>query len=165
MLFGSGFGALLVLGLLAYCVFDIISADESQIQNLPKFVWLLIVIIIPIIGPAAWLLLGRPGSAERLRQAGAGGPGGTGRPGGIGGPRGSGFRIPRGSRQPPIPDPGPAVPPAMSPEDHQAKREETLKRYYEERDAELKSREDEIKRREDELRKRERGEDPPAESG
>ncbi|MEX2394588.1 MAG: PLD nuclease N-terminal domain-containing protein, partial [Actinomycetota bacterium] len=68
-LLARGLPGLIVIGLLVYCVFDIISTEESRIQNLPKLIWLFVVIFIPLIGPLAWLLLGRPSNAE-LRPGG-----------------------------------------------------------------------------------------------
>ena len=63
MIFGGGI--LLVLGLVLwlYCVFDVIATDESSMRNLPKFGWLVVVIILPTVGSLAWLLLGRPTGA------------------------------------------------------------------------------------------------------
>jgi hypothetical protein len=52
-----GFAAML---LWIYCIFDVIASEESLIRNLPKPMWLLIVIFIPTIGSIAWLGLGRP---------------------------------------------------------------------------------------------------------
>ena len=52
-----GFAAML---LWIYCIFDVIASDESLIRNLPKTMWLLIVIFVPTIGSIAWLGLGRP---------------------------------------------------------------------------------------------------------
>jgi hypothetical protein len=54
-----------VLGLLGfllwvYCIFDVISADESLVRNLPKMTWLIIVVITHAVGAVAWLALGRP---------------------------------------------------------------------------------------------------------
>lgn len=60
MIFGSGMFALVVLALWIYCIFDAIATDESKMRNLPKIVWVLIVIFLPTIGSLAWLLLGRP---------------------------------------------------------------------------------------------------------
>jgi hypothetical protein len=53
-------GALLALGLWVYCIFDVIATEEMLIRNLPKTVWLLIVLFVPTVGALAWLLLGRP---------------------------------------------------------------------------------------------------------
>ena len=57
---GGGFFAIAVLALWAYCIFDVISTDESLMRNMPKVLWLIVVIILPTVGSVAWLLLGRP---------------------------------------------------------------------------------------------------------
>ncbi|MGH9278473.1 MAG: PLDc N-terminal domain-containing protein [Acidimicrobiales bacterium] len=59
-LFGPGLISFLLLALWLYCIFDVISTDEVLVRNLPKLVWLLIVIFLPDIGSIAWLALGRP---------------------------------------------------------------------------------------------------------
>jgi hypothetical protein len=61
-----GGGALVVaqLCLVVYCVLNIITTPEDQIRNLPKLLWLVLVLLFPIIGGVAWLVAGRPqGSA------------------------------------------------------------------------------------------------------
>ncbi len=63
MLYGGGLAALLTIVLWVYCIFDIIATDEALMRNMPKIFWLIIVIVIPIIGSVAWLLLGRPPNA------------------------------------------------------------------------------------------------------
>jgi hypothetical protein len=60
MLFGGGILSLALLALWIYCILDVISTDDALVRNLPKLVWLLIVILIPDVGSVAWLLLGRP---------------------------------------------------------------------------------------------------------
>jgi hypothetical protein len=60
MLEVDGVFALVLLGLWIYCIFDVISTDDSMVRNLPKMLWLLIVFFIPDIGSIAWLILGRP---------------------------------------------------------------------------------------------------------
>ena len=57
---GGGLIGFLLIALWLYCIFDVIATDEVLIRNLPKMVWLFIVIIIPSIGSIAWLALGRP---------------------------------------------------------------------------------------------------------
>lgn len=64
MLYGGGLFALVALALWIYCIFDVISTDESLARNLPKIVWLLIVIFVPTVGSIAWLILGRPAGAS-----------------------------------------------------------------------------------------------------
>ena len=55
-----GFVPLVLLALWLYAIFDVIATDEALMRNLPKPVWLLIVIFLPDVGSLAWLLLGRP---------------------------------------------------------------------------------------------------------
>src|SRR5438128_1797069 len=59
-LFEEGLIPVLLLGLWVYCVLDVIASDDVLMRNLPKGVWLMIVIFLPDIGSLAWLLLGRP---------------------------------------------------------------------------------------------------------
>ncbi|MSO42826.1 MAG: hypothetical protein EXQ76_01140 [Candidatus Planktophila sp.] len=50
---------LLVFGLTIYALIDCARADESQIKNLPKWGWILIIILIGTIGPIAYIVAGR----------------------------------------------------------------------------------------------------------
>lgn len=53
-------GALIELLLLVYCVLNVITTPEDQVRNLPKLLWLVLVILLPLIGGIAWLVAGRP---------------------------------------------------------------------------------------------------------
>jgi hypothetical protein len=67
VIFGDGIVAFALLGLWVFCILDVISTDEALCRNLPKFLWLFIVIVLPDIGSIAWLVLGRPmGAGFRL---------------------------------------------------------------------------------------------------
>ena len=58
--------ALIVLGLFSYAVADIFRTPASAVRTLPKPLWLLVV-LPPVFGPLAWLLVGRPkGGAPRV---------------------------------------------------------------------------------------------------
>lgn len=49
------------LGLLIFCVIDCIQTDEFLIRNMQsKGLWLFLIIFVPLIGPIAWLVAGRP---------------------------------------------------------------------------------------------------------
>lgn len=127
---------LLALAVWAYCVFDVIATDESRVQHLPKLPWLLIVLLFPVIGAVAWLVLGRPYGASF-------------RPGGP----------PRPTWAPPqnLPRhrlPTEDLPPLES-------REEALRRYYEEKE----KREREIRELEERLREANAPEPPIETSG
>jgi hypothetical protein len=131
VILGQGLFGLVILALWIYCIFDCIRTDESSIQNLPKMIWLIIVIFVPTIGSIAWLVLGRPA--------------------------GAGFQFgSTGSRKPPPPpDPRGFREPVKPDDDFAKRREEMLRRYDADREAELKQREEELRRREEELRRRE----------
>ena len=60
MFYAGGLAGLLLLGLWLYCIFDAIASEESLVRNLPKLLWVLIVIFLPTVGSVAWLALGRP---------------------------------------------------------------------------------------------------------
>ena len=65
--------AAVLLGLAVYIWFivDVVRTSGSSVRTLPKFVWLLIVILIPLIGGVLWLLGGRPrGQGRRGRKRG-----------------------------------------------------------------------------------------------
>ena len=51
---------LALLALWLFCIFDVIATDSAAVRNLPKGLWLMLVLILPDIGAIAWLLLGRP---------------------------------------------------------------------------------------------------------
>lgn len=53
---------ILELALLVYCLIDAIQSPEGDIRNLPKWAWILLIIILPLVGSIAWLVAGRPTS-------------------------------------------------------------------------------------------------------
>ena len=55
--------ALISLVLLVYAALDVLRTPASAVRTLPKLLWLL-VILPPVFGPVAWLLAGRPRSAD-----------------------------------------------------------------------------------------------------
>src|SRR5258706_16010238 len=58
-----------LLALWLFCIIDVIVTDEFRIRNLPKFGWLLIVLMLPDIGSIAWLIAGRPWDSRATRPA------------------------------------------------------------------------------------------------
>jgi hypothetical protein len=70
---------LLIFGFLLYCVLDVALTSEAEIRNLPKLVWLVLVVLVPIIGGVAWIVAGRPATHGRApggdRSAAGFGPG------------------------------------------------------------------------------------------
>lgn len=55
---------LVPLGLTLYALIDCIRTDDSQIKGLPKLVWVLIVVLLWVVGPLAWIFAGRDRSWE-----------------------------------------------------------------------------------------------------
>lgn len=60
-------GILLVV-LLIYCLIEIAQSDPRQVRQLPRAMWALIV-LIPLGGPVAWLVYGRPNGEEVVQAA------------------------------------------------------------------------------------------------
>lgn len=56
LLFGLG---VVVVILTIYTVVDCALFDRSRIRGLPRWAWILVIVFLPVIGPALWLLIGR----------------------------------------------------------------------------------------------------------
>ena len=63
-----------------YALVDLVQTPDEDVQGLPKLAWVAVIVLIWIVGPAAWLLAGRRGRSWlpglTPRQAG-GSPGPT----------------------------------------------------------------------------------------
>jgi hypothetical protein len=53
------------LALLIFCLVDVISIYESRIKVLNKIAWVFIIILVPVVGPILWLVIGKERSANR----------------------------------------------------------------------------------------------------
>jgi hypothetical protein len=54
------------------CLVDVICSDEDRVRHLPKLLWLMVVLLLPLFGSLLWLVLGRPqGVAEILASKSA----------------------------------------------------------------------------------------------
>ncbi len=51
---------ILSLALTIYCAVDAIQTRDGAERNLPKIAWLILILLFPVVGPAAWLIAGRP---------------------------------------------------------------------------------------------------------
>ena len=126
MIYGGGLLAFITLVLWVYCILDVIATEESLVRNMPKVLWLVIVIFLPTIGSVAWLALGRPANAS-LRP-------------GDSSPRRAprlGDSTPRALRRPLGPEDSPEFMGSLG-----------------ERESKLRDWEEDLKRREEELRRR-----------
>lgn len=61
---------LAVVGLFiwVYSVIDVIQADQAKVRRLPKGVWVVVTITLPVVGAIAWFLAGRPGGLAPPRR-------------------------------------------------------------------------------------------------
>lgn len=51
--------SLLMFVLTIGALIDVILRDDSQVKRMPKMVWIMIVILLPLIGAILWFTLGR----------------------------------------------------------------------------------------------------------
>lgn len=65
MLFAEGGLGLIVFALWIFCVIDVITTPEFLCRNLPKMVWIFIVILLFDIGAILWLIAGRPWAGQQ----------------------------------------------------------------------------------------------------
>jgi hypothetical protein len=59
--------------LFVYAVLDVARSAPAAVRTLPKPVWFL-VLLAPLLGPAAWLLVGRPARTRRPGKQARGAP-------------------------------------------------------------------------------------------
>ena len=50
----------LELGLLVFCLIDVVQTPPQDCRNLGKAWWIVLIIIVPLVGAIAWLVAGRP---------------------------------------------------------------------------------------------------------
>ncbi len=75
---------LAVITLYIYVLIDLFRTPAREARILPKWLWAVVVLLVPIAGPVLWLALGRPS----VQQPPSGGDGGGGSSGRRPGPRG-----------------------------------------------------------------------------
>lgn len=52
-----------------YCLVSVIVTPAAAIRRLQKPIWVIVVLLFPLLGSLAWLVLGRPRGAARRRSA------------------------------------------------------------------------------------------------
>jgi hypothetical protein len=51
---------LAAMALLVFCLIDAVQTKPEYVRNMPKWAWVLLILVLPIVGPLAWLVAGRP---------------------------------------------------------------------------------------------------------
>lgn len=70
-----------ILAVYVYTLVDLVRTPEHEVRSMPKWAWVVVLILLGPLGAVGWFLFGRP-------RAGSPPPGGGAGPGGIGaGPR------------------------------------------------------------------------------
>jgi hypothetical protein len=64
---------LVPLALAIYALVDCISSKDEDIKHLPKLIWILLIVFAWVIGPLAWIFVGRRRAVPGLGGRGAGG--------------------------------------------------------------------------------------------
>jgi hypothetical protein len=83
----------LILGFTIFCLVDCTQTPADEVKGLPKVLWLVVIVLLPLVGGVLWLL------AAHMPDTGRGGNGGGGGGRGFGGSGGPGGR---GSSRPPL---------------------------------------------------------------
>ncbi|MCL2470143.1 MAG: PLD nuclease N-terminal domain-containing protein [Propionibacteriaceae bacterium] len=55
-----GLPLLLFIACTIYTAVHVVQSDSERVRVLPKFLWLVIVLVVPIFGMVAWWIFGRP---------------------------------------------------------------------------------------------------------
>ncbi|MFI7130421.1 PLD nuclease N-terminal domain-containing protein [Nonomuraea sp. NPDC050153] len=71
MLYLSEAIGLATLVLWLYCLFDAITTPDVLCRNLPKILWVIVVLLFPLIGSVAWLVAGRPDRSQAVTRPNA----------------------------------------------------------------------------------------------
>ncbi|MFE5775794.1 PLD nuclease N-terminal domain-containing protein [Brachybacterium sp. NPDC056505] len=83
----KGVLAIASIGLTIFALADCVQCENAQLRGLPKWAWIVLIVLLPWVGPLTWLLVGKDredGTAgpfgPRGWQPGQGGAGSSPRP-------------------------------------------------------------------------------------
>jgi cytochrome bd-type quinol oxidase subunit 2 len=63
-----------IVMLTVYCVVEVAQSRGYRVRAMPRWLWAFTVICLPVVGPVAWLLLGRPTKGHRPLDRGPSAP-------------------------------------------------------------------------------------------
>lgn len=52
-------GSLLIAAVIVYAIVDVAVTPASRIRALPKWLWIVVVVLVPLIGAILWLIVGK----------------------------------------------------------------------------------------------------------
>ncbi|PSK96380.1 phospholipase D-like protein [Haloactinopolyspora alba] len=53
------------IALLVYALIDCFQTESERIRSLNRFLWLAIIVLLPVVGPILWLVLGKADPAQQ----------------------------------------------------------------------------------------------------
>jgi hypothetical protein len=59
--------AILAIGLCVYCLVECLQSPGREVRGLRKWVWITVIVVLPVVGGLAWLFAGRPHRARHSR--------------------------------------------------------------------------------------------------
>ncbi|MEP6482583.1 MAG: PLDc N-terminal domain-containing protein [Rhodoglobus sp.] len=59
--------SVITLALMIFALVEVITSENWQIQHLPKVLWILLIIILPLIGSVIWIIVGKDRSTSNNR--------------------------------------------------------------------------------------------------
>ena len=68
---------LLIVGLTVYALADAWSADEDDRGGLPRWLWVLLIVLLPLLGSISWIIMRIAARRSGAGPASGRGPGGT----------------------------------------------------------------------------------------
>lgn len=69
MLMTRALPAIITIALAIFCLIDLgMTRGGEEVRILPRWAWVLIILLFPILGPVAWLFAGRPKSETPQRN-------------------------------------------------------------------------------------------------
>jgi hypothetical protein len=60
---------LIVLVLIVWSLVDCVTTPEEELRGLPKVLWVLLILLLPLVGALVYLLAGRPQRRRLLRAS------------------------------------------------------------------------------------------------
>src|SRR5690242_21274247 len=65
----GGLFGIVLLAFWIWALIDCIASDSKAVRNLPKAMWIVLVLVLPDLGSFLWVLLGRPLRTREKRSA------------------------------------------------------------------------------------------------
>ncbi|QAY64321.1 hypothetical protein ET495_15155 [Xylanimonas allomyrinae] len=65
---------LAVLGLVVYALTDLAGTRKDQTGGLPKWLWVVVIVLMPVVGSLVWIVFRRLGGRSSQGPAGPSGP-------------------------------------------------------------------------------------------